>query len=185
MQHPNIPFFFTHTGFFLSFFVSSIHLASYNNANSKLIIKSLGVSYIQALRDDGEMDPESYVKHVGKPFDDIYTVALQNVSSTTSIDDGSNINNSIDFTRVCMVGDALETDVVGGSKFGIPTIWVLQDGVYQEDFENCTTVEAIQTTANRIVTEFNELDGTYAKGGPDKNTDVVVAPTYMMPYFRW
>ena len=32
-----------------------------------------------------------------------------------------------------MIGDALETDVVGGNNAGIDVLWVVQDGIHSVD----------------------------------------------------
>ena len=99
-------------------------------------------------------DNASLVEYIGKPFPTVYKQALAGVASGM---------------RVCMVGDALETDVVGGSSAGIDTVWVLEDGVYAGSSLNPTS----------IVDDFNQQRGeTYARGKE-------VHPTWVLSNFRW
>lgn len=77
----------------------------------------------------GEMTEESareYVKRIGKPFQEVYDVALE----------GSNCpGRPEDRTQAIMIGDALETDAVGGNNAGIDMLWVTQDGIHGKDVE--------------------------------------------------
>lgn len=110
-------------------------------------------------------EAETFVKRIGKPFSDVYDIALQNNS---------------DRSRVCMVGDALETDVTGGSMVGIETIWILKDGVYAPEFNDKVDDKGIMDVATKIIQDFNqEKETTYAKGLSDQ------LPTIAMSHFRW
>jgi HAD superfamily hydrolase (TIGR01459 family) len=119
----------------------------------------IGDSYDQALTDAGK--PNFLLKRIGKPFDDVFKIALQNISP--------------DLSRVCMIGDALETDVVSGSSFGIATVWVLADGIYSAEVRKDAP---LFETASNILKTFNGQDRTYANGKK-------ISPTIMMPHFKW
>ena len=129
----------------------------------------LGDMYEQALMNAGlsATAAESLVKRIGKPFRDVYDIALKDSTSNLS--------------RACMVGDALETDVTGGSVVGIDTIWILKDGVYQPEFEEgAAKGERLEETAASILDDFNKnKEGTYASGKPDQS------PTVVLPHFKW
>jgi HAD superfamily hydrolase (TIGR01450 family) len=111
---------------------------------------------------------QNLIKRIGKPFDDVYEVALQGITEKS---------------RVCMIGDALETDVTGGEVFGIPTVWVLKDGIYKprfdkEDSNQNSNPEYLAKTAAAILDEFHHEKETYAQGR-------TLSPTILMPHFRW
>lgn len=118
----------------------------------------IGDSYEEAL--GGGQDAEALVQRIGKPFRDVYDIALKDTP---------------DLSRVVMVGDALETDITGGSAMGIDTIWVLKDGIHSPDLDDDVSLEE---EATAILESFNRLDGTYAKGRR-------LSPTILMPRFRW
>jgi HAD superfamily hydrolase (TIGR01459 family) len=133
----------------------------------------LGDRYEAALVEYGgktSVQAEALVKRIGKPFSDVYDIALK-----------ASPNNNGASVRACMVGDALETDITGGSAAGIDTVWILKDGVYIPEIEEAdgkgkTLLEA----ATEILRDFNQKkEGTYAKGQPDQ------LPTVAMPHFRW
>lgn len=132
----------------------------------------IGDIYEHALVDSGmtKDTAETLVKRIGKPFQDVYDVALN-----------SNRESKVDKSRVCMVGDALETDVVGGSAAGIDTIWVLKNGVYMPELEEAAANGVtLLEGATSILGDFNaNKESTYGKGKPDQ------APTVAMACFRW
>jgi HAD superfamily hydrolase (TIGR01450 family) len=101
------------------------------------------------------------VKYIGKPFSDVYEIALRNK----------------DRSRACMIGDALETDVAGGSVEGIDTIWVVNDGIHNAEIQNKGN-GSLQKGCASVLEEFNKLEGTYAKGRQ-------LSPTVVLPHFRW
>ena len=105
---------------------------------------------------------ESPVQRIGKPFSLVYDMALA--------------DETMDRSRVLMVGDALETDVTGGSAAGIDTLWVLENGIHAPDL--VSSEESLEEGAARILNEFNQKTDTYAKGR-------TLAPTYIIPSFRW
>ena len=113
-----------------------------------------------------------------------------------------------------MVGDALETDITGGTKYNLSTIWILKDGVYQNEFYNhsndeiYSTNEFIINTANNILDSFNDInmipntnatttkaitlteveEGTIDTKRIQKTTTYAkgmkLNPTYIIPHFR-
>jgi ribonucleotide monophosphatase NagD (HAD superfamily) len=113
-------------------------------------------------------EAEALVKRVGKPDRDVYDIALeqgqQAQPSTMKLP-----------PRACMIGDALETDVTGGSAYGIDTIWVLCDGIHSPDVEDYSSLEEGAMT---VLETFNQQEGTYAKGRK-------LAPTVLLPSFVW
>jgi len=72
---------------------------------------SIGDSY-QVLLGEKEGATSSLVKRVGKPYSEVYELALNELG----------VNG--DLSSCVMVGDALETDVTGGSMAKISTLWV-------------------------------------------------------------
>ena len=104
-------------------------------------------------------DGEKLIKRIGKPFPEVFELAL----------------NGRDPMKACMVGDALETDVTGGSCFGINTIWVTQDGVHGPAIAESSSLEE---GAGAVLDEFNARKGTYANGR-------VLRPSIVLPHFRW
>ena len=105
-------------------------------------------------------DDESLVKRIGKPFADVYDLALQTLG--------------VDRSRVCMVGDALETDVTGASAAGVQSVWVLKDGIHGPDLDESNLL----ASALQVVEEFNGRSDTYAKGRK-------LRPDLVLPHFRW
>jgi ribonucleotide monophosphatase NagD (HAD superfamily) len=138
--------------------------------------------YEQALLESGVSNPKGLIKSIGKPFEEVYLIALQNVQSllraSTLADSDPGVGHDQDRSRVCMVGDALETDVAGGTNFGIATVWVLKDGVYKPDLASTIHNSEIVDITTNILNDFNSMDDTYATG-------MKLSPTYLLPHFRW
>ena len=118
---------------------------------------------------------ENLVKRIGKPFSDVYEIALRGKSTTKSV------------RRACMIGDALETDVTGGTLQNIDTIWVINDGIHnvavEENLEKLgdesdTDDSRFSKACSAVVDEFNQQTETYAKGRQ-------LRPTMIVPHFRW
>jgi ribonucleotide monophosphatase NagD (HAD superfamily) len=118
------------------------------------------------------------IQRIGKPFPNVYHRALQSISD----------QGTIDKSRICMIGDALETDITGGTRFGIDTIWVLNNGVHSIDIQNnldrsscddnCDDTEILKS-AQTVLHAFNDNHiGTYAEG-------ITLSPTFVIPYFQW
>jgi ribonucleotide monophosphatase NagD (HAD superfamily) len=101
------------------------------------------------------------VKYIGKPFSDVYEIALRNQ----------------DRSKVCMVGDALETDITGASAEGIDSIWVVKDGVHNVDVESKGN-GSLQDGCQKVLDQFNNNKETYANGRK-------LSPTIVLPHFRW
>jgi HAD superfamily hydrolase (TIGR01459 family) len=118
----------------------------------------IGDTYEQAL--GGGPEAEALVKRIGKPFHDVYDIALRDAT---------------DFSRVCMVGDALETDVTGGYSVGIKTVWVLLDGIHGPDLKG---KESLLQGAMLVLDNFNAMEGTYAKGRS-------LSPSVILRHFRY
>jgi len=121
----------------------------------------IGDKYEARLREGNVHEPESLVKRIGKPLLDVYDIALRDCVSERS--------------RVVMVGDALETDVVGGTMAGVDAAWVLLDGIHSPDIDK----HNLLTSCKTVVENFNaRSDETYAKGEQ-------LMPELVMPHFRW
>jgi HAD superfamily hydrolase (TIGR01459 family) len=116
---------------------------------------AIGDSYEALLGNDADV----LVKRIGKPFPEVYQIALKGK----------------DASKAVMIGDALETDVTGGSAVNIATAWCVNDGIHGQDVNKKAT---IQEGANAVLDAFNEKDGTYAK-------ERVLRPTFVVPHFRW
>jgi HAD superfamily hydrolase (TIGR01450 family) len=120
---------------------------------------------------------EALVKRVGKPDPDVYAIALQQQRSRQP--DGGRLS-TLSGLRACMVGDALETDVTGGSGAGLDTIWVLDTGIHGPDLaaRKGSRQDGHHGAAQSVLDEFNRKSGTYAKGR-------TLSPTRFLPSFRW
>lgn len=116
---------------------------------------AIGDAYEQVL---GEEDAEILVKRIGKPFPEVYQIALKNNQA-----------------KAVMIGDALETDVTGGSAVGIDTVWCINDGIHGPEVQ---AEASIQEGASTVLETFHAKDGTYAK-------ERVLQPTLVVPHFRW
>lgn len=105
----------------------------------------------------GDMTEEKarqYVKRIGKPFSEVYDIALGS-------DGGS---------RAIMIGDALETDIVGGHSAEVDSLWVINDGIHGKDVKD--------SGADNVLDGFNGNEFTYAYGKK-------VMPRFMTGHFRW
>ena len=127
---------------------------------------TIGSDYEKALRETAAAGCDHdlighLIKGVGKPFRDVYEIALRGK----------------DRSRACMVGDALETDVTGGSAAGIDTIWVVMDGVHNSDVQT-NGQGHFQEGCSKVLKKFNQCSGTYAQGRQ-------LRPTVVLPHFRW
>eukprot|EP00581_Thalassiosira_minuscula_P019404 CAMPEP_0183716458 /NCGR_PEP_ID=MMETSP0737-20130205/10373_1 /TAXON_ID=385413 /ORGANISM="Thalassiosira miniscula, Strain CCMP1093" /LENGTH=396 /DNA_ID=CAMNT_0025945735 /DNA_START=71 /DNA_END=1261 /DNA_ORIENTATION=+ len=112
-------------------------------------------SHCHPVGDMTEEKARGYVKRVGKPFREVYDIAL----------DGG------DSSRAIMIGDALETDVVGGHAAGVDVLWVVKDGIHGEDINTMGGPEG-------VLQSFNANEFTYAYGKK-------VVPRYQTNHFRW
>lgn len=119
---------------------------------------AIGDRYAQILGSSGDAD--SLIKRIGKPFPEVYQLAL----------------NGKDRSKACMVGDALETDVTGGANNGLTTIWVVNDGIHGPAVSE--SGDTLETGAAAVLEDFNLKEGTYAK-------DRKLQPSVVIPHFHW
>jgi HAD superfamily hydrolase (TIGR01450 family) len=139
---------------------------------------ALGLAYQQALLQQVLSSGHEYehvchdnlVHSIGKPFAMVYQQALN----------GLGLNgNDVDLSRVCMIGDALETDIAGGSAMGLDTIWVLRNGIHRDELDNANGDDAnLVVGAARIVADYHARDNTYSG-------DRALSPTIVLAHFRW
>jgi ribonucleotide monophosphatase NagD (HAD superfamily) len=130
---------------------------------------TIGVTYEELLKQKNDTTKQSdLVLYLGKPFADVYEIALQDYPGK----------------RACMVGDALETDVTGAQAVGIDSIWVVKNGVHNDDVAAKAStsndeLEVLESGCRQVVKEFNRRsEETYAKGQQ-------LTPTIVIPYFSW
>mmetsp|Transcript_37912 Transcript_37912/g.53446 ORF Transcript_37912/g.53446 Transcript_37912/m.53446 type:complete len:231 (-) Transcript_37912:109-801(-) len=102
---------------------------------------------------------DELIRRIGKPFPEVYELAL----------------SGRDHSKACMVGDALETDVTGGSKFALTTVWVVEDGIHGPFVAQKGGLE-LGTSA--VLKEFNSKKNTYANGRE-------LSPSVVIPHFKW
>jgi len=119
---------------------------------------AIGDSYEKAL--GGGKAASALVKRIGKPFSEVYELALGT--------DG-------DPSSAIMVGDALETDVTGGTHAKCATLWVVKDGIHGTDLNKSKSFE---DGAIEIIEAFHSKKNTY-RALPD------LTPTFITPHFRW
>jgi ribonucleotide monophosphatase NagD (HAD superfamily) len=102
-----------------------------------------------------EEDARTYVKRIGKPFQEVYDIAL----------------NGSDASKAIMIGDALETDVTGGNAVGCSTLWVVKNGIHNAEVE--------ERGEEVVIDGFNSNSyATYAYGKQ-------IRPSYVADYFQW
>jgi len=133
---------------------------------------AIGDAYEAALARAGVAEPEALVKRIGKPLLDVYRLALLRNNDDDHV---------VDPSRVLMVGDALETDVVGGATAGIHTAWVVLDGIHSPDIAAAAAEDTnlLLESCTRVLKTFNaRSNDTYAKGKQ-------LEPDILMPHFRW
>eukprot|EP00536_Pseudo-nitzschia_multiseries_P004522 jgi/Psemu1/188199/e_gw1.75.139.1 len=130
---------------------------------------TIGVAYQELIeaanRDDASESDGDRILSLGKPFSGVYDIAL------------SSIGGERDRSRVVMVGDALETDVTGATAAGIDSIWVVKDGIHNQDIDEAGS--SLEGGCESVLNDFNaRSEATYAKG-------LQVSPTVVLPHFRW
>jgi HAD superfamily hydrolase (TIGR01450 family) len=134
----------------------------------------IGVTYEQMLEKNGVVgsDISSLVLYLGKPFVDIYDMAMRDFPGK----------------RTVMVGDAIETDIAGASAAGIDSIWVVKNGIHGEAIEALAVATetdesddliCLEKSCSAVLGDFNRiLETTYAKGRQ-------ISPTIILPRFQW
>jgi len=136
----------------------------------------IGDLYEVALQREGvdPMDAEALVRRIGKPFPEVYELALS-------------ANKDTDLSRVCMVGDALETDIAGAAEAGIASVWVLETGIHGPDLivnhangDESSQQPSLFEAAKSVLAQFNSEQSatSYAKGRQ-------LSPTFVIPTFCW
>jgi HAD superfamily hydrolase (TIGR01450 family) len=98
------------------------------------------------------------VKRIGKPYPEVYELALLGGEDAPTV----------------MVGDALETDVTGGSWSKCSTAWIVNDGIHSFAVKEAGDFE---TGSEKVVNDFNDKKGY---DGDDR-----LSPTYVSKHFRW
>lgn len=104
------------------------------------------------------------VRRIGKPHSEVYELAL-----SRKVGDASNVSS------VIMVGDALETDIIGGKASAVQSLWVVADGIHSEAVEDAGGYS--NGGAEEVLKGFNEKKG-YTNGD-------LVRPTHVVSNFRW
>ena len=122
---------------------------------------AIGDAYEEYLKNAGVEDSAVLVKRIGKPYAEVYEMALD------SCDDSSS---------AIMVGDALETDITGGNWSKVDTLWVIDDGIHAP-FVNEQTKESYEESVKAVLDEFNEK-----KGYSGVNE---LKPSFITRHFKW
>lgn len=131
---------------------------------------AIGDTYEEIL--GGGPDATELVKRIGKPFPEVYQIALQKEMEN----DGKFDIDQIDPSEACMVGDALETDVTGGSRIGCDTLWVINDGIHGPAIA-AGTEESYEKNIKTVLDTFNDRK---VYSDEDK-----LSPTFVVPHFKW
>ena len=146
---------------------------------------AIGDAYVEALQQHGGLsisDAQSLVKRIGKPYREMYDLALSSIEGCTEL------------AKACtvMVGDALETDVTGGMEIGCSTVWVVRDGIHgptvaqlEEKFGEGDS--ALERSVNSVVQQFNDAEGFFGSSTKmgQENEKKMIVPTFVVPHFRW
>mmetsp|Transcript_20222 Transcript_20222/g.58008 ORF Transcript_20222/g.58008 Transcript_20222/m.58008 type:complete len:394 (-) Transcript_20222:40-1221(-) len=129
---------------------------------------AIGDCYERALAGDNEKNAAisemDLVRRIGKPHSEVYELAL-----SRKVGDASNFDSS-----VLMVGDALETDIIGGKASAVESLWVVTDGIHSEAVEAAGGYE--NGGPEEILKGFNEKKG-YTSGD-------LVRPTHVVSNFK-
>lgn len=108
----------------------------------------------------GGPEAADLVKRIGKPYREVYDLALLGDDPSSAI----------------MIGDALETDVTGGNSIGCSTLWVINDGIHSPDVsKNGDFTLGVE----KVLQDFND------KKIATKGESAIVKPTFVVPHFRW
>jgi len=130
---------------------------------------AIGDAYERALAGDNNenviIGKTDLVRRIGKPHSEVYELAL-----SRKVGDASNVDSS-----VIMVGDALETDIIGGKTSAVESLWVVADGIHSEAVEDAGGYS--NGGAQVILNGFNEKKG-FTNGD-------IVCPTHVVANFRW
>ena len=138
----------------------------------------IGDAYAKILRrlyPNDNTKVQSLIKRVGKPFDDVYDIVL------AYINDGDK-NDTQHPKRVCMVGDTLETDIVGGMAAGMGTIWVVMDGIHRTAIRS---EETLLADAQKVVDDLNQSLADTVASVDSYASGQTVRPEHVLAHFRW
>ena len=124
---------------------------------------AIGDSYETVL--GGGKEATLLVKRIGKPFPEVYELALE--------------GNSESLSKTIMVGDALETDVIGGTNFGCATMWVINDGIHGPTIKEKIDEEggSFEKGISSVLKTFNDNKGLM--------DDAALSPSFIVPHMRW
>jgi len=132
---------------------------------------AIGDAYVLRLLEQTSMskqNAELLVKRIGKPYRELYQLALK--SSSTA--------------RACMVGDSLETDITGGMKFlsNGATVWIIQDGIHGPTVREAGVPypEAVQKTMDT----FNAGSAETPRMGQEEGF-MNIRPNFVLQHFNW
>jgi HAD superfamily hydrolase (TIGR01459 family) len=140
---------------------------------------SIGAWYRQALvaKWGNSTDIDDLVYAIGKPFPIVFDAIFKELLSDD--DNDKDIVDQRRKSRVCMVGDALETDILGGQRSGIDTVWVTADGIH----------ECNATTAEQVLNDWNyDIDNHDDDISPQfrySQRGETCRPTYQLDHFQW
>ena len=126
---------------------------------------AIGDSYedlLKAVISDSK--PELLVKRIGKPYSEVYDLALSSTSANG---------------KAVMVGDALETDVSGGTWSECSTAWIVNDGIHSPAVKEFSTgaESDFEVGTGMVLDNFNDKKGYI---GDDR-----LVPSYVSKHFRW
>lgn len=111
------------------------------------------------------------MQYIGKPYGTVYDACLS-VLTVRSNDGGKNgnadVDNNIDKSKICCIGDSLDHDIEGARRAGIDSIWTA-NGVHSEEMG---TVEGSAVLAGGDI-----LRGMFRKYG--------ITPTHTIASFHW
>lgn len=121
----------------------------------------IGDTYEEYLKGAGVEDSAVLVKRIGKPYPEVYELALGDCDDTSS---------------AIMVGDALETDITGGTWSKIDTLWVIDDGIHAPSVHE-EGQESYEENVEAVLDCFNDKKGCT---GDDK-----LKPSFVTSHFKW
>ena len=125
--------------------------------------------------DDHKEQPDhKLIKRIGKPFDDVYEIALRGKSQDER-------------NRVCMVGDALETDVLGAYSQQIDGIWVVNNGIHNQEVETAGNGNDFRQGCATVMNDFHRRTDTYYAKSKNQKKDApsLLVPAVIVPHFQW
>jgi len=104
------------------------------------------------------------IKHVGKPFQEVYQVALENCDEKWTV----------------MVGDTLETDVNGRKQAECHTLWVTMDGVHAYDINDISDKKlgSYEKGVESVLNMYNKNWNNYW------GSNCPLIPTFCIKHFK-